>query len=117
MVVEVVAVEAVEAGVEHVVAGAGVQGPPRPPATPTALPGLRLGIPTNNQLLWKWGGVFLRYSPVSPDVYLLPTAKPKKLSLFYHFWLEACLGTVARLWTLDNTGMPFTLSHCVPRRA
>ena len=57
MVVEVVAVEAVEAGVEHVVAGAGVQGPPRPPATPTTLPGLRLVIPTNNnQLLWKWGG-------------------------------------------------------------
>ena len=46
MVVEVVAVEAVEAGVEHVIAGAGVQGPPRPPATPTALPGLRLGSPT-----------------------------------------------------------------------
>ena len=45
--VEVVAVEAVEAGVEHVVAGAGVQGPPRPPATPTALPGLHLmGSPT-----------------------------------------------------------------------
>ena len=46
MVVEVVAVEAVEAGVEHVIAGAGVQGPPRPPATPTTLPGLRLGSPT-----------------------------------------------------------------------
>ena len=44
--VEVVAVEAVEAGVEHVIAGAGVQGPPRPPATPTTLPGLGLGSPT-----------------------------------------------------------------------
>ena len=91
MVVEVVAVEAVEAGVEHVVAGAGVQGPPRPPATPTALPGLRLVIPTNNQLLWKWGGDSKIFSRVS----CLPTSQPSQRSC--HFSITSGLRLVLGL--------------------
>ena len=88
MVVEVVAVEAVEAGVEHVVAGAGVQGPPRPPATPTALPGLRLGSPTviiNHFINMRQIFPFSRVS-------CLPTSQPSQRSC--HFSITSGLRLV-----------------------